>query len=315
MDILASVLSTAAVTGSVAATVRAGDSWGIVLDRVPGAAFHAITSGSAHLVMEGRAPVRLMPGDTVLLPSGAPHELLSHPGAPTRAFDHLRAEAALGDGGELVVGEPPLSTQIICASYAQDPGARLSPFNALPPVVYVPALAAPTGLRSSLSLIADELSVSGPGIRSVLDHAVNIILIQMLRAWINDAAGTERPRSWLNGLADPVTNAALTQVHEDPAHPWTITTLAQRVGVSRATLARRFESEVGQTPGDYITSWRMELAAQKLRRGDETVGVIARGVGYRSEYAFNRAFARRYGAPPGTYRRTARAALRRSEHT
>jgi AraC-like DNA-binding protein len=312
MDILASVLSTAAVTGSVAATVRAGESWGMTLDQVPGAAFHAITSGSAHLVMDGRAPLQLMAGDTVLLPSGIPHQLLSHPGAPTRAFDHLRAEAALGDGGEVVVGEPPLGTQIICASYAHDPAARLSPFNTLPPVVYVPALAAPTGLRTSLALIADELRAPGPGIRSVLDHVVNIVLIQVLRAWIDDPAAADRPPSWLSGLADPVTSAALHQLHDDPAHPWTITTLAQRVGVSRATLARRFESQVGQTPGDYITAWRMELAAQRLRHGDETVGAIARGVGYRSEYSFNRAFARFYGAPPGRYRRAAREALQGS---
>jgi len=245
----------------------------------------------------------------VLLPSGAQHELVSHPGAPTRPFDHLRAEASLGDGGELALGQPPLTTQIICASYGQDPAARVSPFAALPPVVHVPALAAPTGLRGSLALIADELRAPGPGIRSVLDHAVNIVLIQVLRAWIDDPSAADRPPSWLSGLADPVTSSALHQLHDDPAHPWTTTTLAQRVGVSRATLARRFETEVGQTPGDYITSWRMELAAQRLRHTDETVGAVARGVGYRSEYSFNRAFARFHGAPPGRYRRTARAAL------
>jgi AraC-like DNA-binding protein len=307
MDILASILSTAAVSGSVAATVTAGDNWGMDLAQVPGAAFHAITSGSAFLVVEDRSPLRLMPGDAVLLPAGTAHQILSSPGAPSRPFDHLRAEASLTDGGGLVIGDPPVTTQIICASYGQDPAARISPFSALPAVVYVPALSAPAGLRSSLSLISDELSLGGPGIRSVLDHAVNIVLVQMLRAWIDDPAAGDRPPSWLKGLSDPVTQSALTRLHEDPALPWTIETLARRVGVSRATLTRRFESEVGQTPGDYISSWRMELAARRLRQGDETVGVIARHVGYQSEYSFNRAFARRYGAPPGRYRNLARA--------
>lgn len=313
MDILASVLSTAAVTGSVAATVTAGDNWGMELAQVPGAAFHAITSGAAYLVIEDRAPLRLMQGDAVLLPSGIAHQLLSGPGAPSRPFDHLRAEAALTDGGGLVIGDPPVTTQIICASYGQDPAARVTPFSALPAVVYVPALSAPAGLRSSLSLISDELSLGGPGIRSVLDHVVNIVLVQMMRAWIDDPTTDQRPPSWLKGLSDPVTHSALTKLHEDPALPWTVETLAKRVGVSRATLARRFESEVGQTPGDYISSWRMELAARKLRQGAETVGVIARGVGYQSEYSFNRAFARHYGAPPGRYRTSARVDAQESK--
>jgi AraC-like DNA-binding protein len=96
-----------------------------------------------------------------------------------------------------------------------------------------------------------------------------------------------------------------------------VTTLAARVGVSRATLARRFEAEVGRAPGEYVSALRMDLAARRLRTTDDTVGTVARAVGYRSEYAFNRAFAREYGTPPGAYRRerrnTARPARTRSE--
>jgi AraC-like DNA-binding protein len=315
MDILSSVLSTAAVTGSVAATVKAGDHWGMELAEVPGAAFHAITSGTAYLMLEGQAPLRLTSGDAVLLPAGTAHRLLSEPTANARPFDHLRAEAALAGGGELLIGDPPASTQIICASYSQDPATRVSPFRALPPVVYVPALSAPIGLRSSLALISDELSLTGPGIRSVLDHAINIVLVQILRAWIAGPDAEARPPSWLRGLAEPTTHAALTRFHENPALPWTVTTLAQSVGVSRATLTRRFESEVGQTPADYISSWRMDLAARRLRHSDETVGAIARTVGYQSEYAFNRAFARCYGSPPGRYRSSARALPRATSST
>ena len=34
--------------------------------------------------------------------------------------------------------------------------------------------------------------------------------------------------------------------HDDPAHPWTVAGLAARVGVSRASLARRFTDLVGR---------------------------------------------------------------------
>jgi len=306
MDMLASVLSTASVRGAVAATVNAGGSWGLRMSEVPGAAFHAITSGAAYLDVDGHDPIRMMPGDVVLLPTGVEHALLASPGARAKPFDHLAAEKALDEGGTMVIGDSPASTQVVCASYGQDPAARWSPFDALPSVVYVPALSAPLGLRTSLSLITDELAVGSPGLRTVLDHVVNIVLIHVLRAWIEQSSLTAPSPSWLRGLADPTTRRALAELHRDPAFPWTISALAERVGVSRATLTRRFETEVGSSPGSYLSAWRMELAARSLRDGDDTVATIARTVGYQSEYAFNRAFARQHGLPPGRYRAASR---------
>lgn len=303
---LASVLSTASVRGAVAATVNAGGSWGLRMAEVPGAAFHAITAGVAYLEVDGPDPIRMMPGDVVLLPTGVEHALLAAPGARAQPFDHVAAEAALDEGGELVIGDSPATTQVVCASYGQDPAARWSPFEALPSVVHVPALSAPPGLRTSLSLITEELAGGSPGQRTVLDHVVNIVLIHVLRAWIEKTSHTAPSPSWLRGLADPTTRQALAELHRDPAFPWTISTLAERVGVSRATLTRRFETEIGSSPGSYISAWRMELAAHSLRAGDDTVATIARTVGYHSEYAFNRAFARRHGLPPGRYRAASR---------
>ena len=49
----------------------------------------------------------------------------------------------------------------------------------------------------------------------------------------------------------------------------------------------------------------MDLAARRLKDTTEPVEAIARGVGYTSEYAFNRAFSRHRGQPPGRYRRAA----------
>jgi AraC-like DNA-binding protein len=78
--------------------------------------------------------------------------------------------------------------------------------------------------------------------------------------------------------------------------------------VSRATLARRFPAQVGSTPAAYLTRWRMDLAAVRLRDTDDTVGAIACPLGYTCEYAFNRAFARHRRTPPGRYRTQTRPA-------
>jgi AraC-like DNA-binding protein len=101
---------------------------------------------------------------------------------------------------------------------------------------------------------------------------------------------------------------ALAVLHERPAEPWTIERLAADVHLFRATLARRFAELVGEPPLTDLTRWRMGVAARRLRETTEPVEAIARSVGYTSEYAFNRAFSRHRGQPPGRYRRLARAA-------
>jgi AraC-like DNA-binding protein len=103
----------------------------------------------------------------------------------------------------------------------------------------------------------------------------------------------------------PVVGRALAELHARPAEPWTIASLAAEVHLSRATLARRFTELVGEPPLAYLTRWRMDLAARRLKATTEPVQSIARAVGYSSEYAFNRAFTRHRGQPPGRYRRAA----------
>ena len=127
----------------------------------------------------------------------------------------------------------------------------------------------------------------------------------LLRVWLASHPVQEK-RSWLGGLSDPVISQALTKLHQDPAREWTTATLAAETAVSRATLSRRFPEVVGQTPAAYLTQWRMDLAAQRLRDTDNDLETIACSVGYTSVYAFSRAFSRTRGEPPGRYRVTSR---------
>jgi AraC-like DNA-binding protein len=115
------------------------------------------------------------------------------------------------------------------------------------------------------------------------------------------------PASWLTALRDPLVSEALAALHGDVAREWTLADLAAQLAVSRATLARRFSALVGQAPLAYLTSWRMELAAFRLRSTSDPIGPVARSVGYSSEYAFNRAFTRVRGMPPGRFRVLAQA--------
>lgn len=308
MDALAAVLAVAGVRGTIAATVNAAEPWGLALDAVPGAAFHAITDGTAWLCVQGNPGIRLMPGDILLLPAGTAHVLASSPDAHTQPFDHLAAEQALAAGGELTVGTGTIQTRILCASYHQDPAVTLPLLTLLPDVLHIPASRANPGLDATLRLLAHELGQPQPGAAAVLNRLVDILLVQILRIWLTTSAPRTGPASWLSALTDPVAGTALATLHAQPGRAWTVGSLAADIGVSSATLARRFTAKVGESPAAYLTRWRMDLAAQRLRDTDDTVGTIARTLGYTSEYAFNRAFTRHRRTPPGRYRSQTRPA-------
>ena len=163
-----------------------------------------------------------------------------------------------------------------------------------------------------MRLLAAELSQPQPGSATVLNHIIDILFVQLIRAWIATAPLTAG-KSWLRGLADPITGRAIAALHADPGRSWTIGELAAYVGVSRATLARRFTSHVGETPASYLTRWRMDLAARRLRDTTDPISVIAASIGYTSEYAFGRAFSRARHTPPGRYR-TQAASQRSRRH-
>jgi AraC family transcriptional regulator, alkane utilization regulator len=54
----------------------------------------------------------------------------------------------------------------------------------------------------------------------------------------------------------------------------------------------------------YMTNWRMQLAANHLLSGMDSIAAIANRVGYESEAAFSRAFKKSVGAPPSQWRRS-----------
>jgi AraC-like DNA-binding protein len=306
VDALASVLAVAGVRGAVAATLVAAEPWGVSLNSIPGAAFHAVVEGTAWLGVPRRPGTRLMPGDVVLVPTGIAHVLASAPDASTAPLDHLAAEAALAAGRDLHVGTGIPQTRILCASYHQDPAITLPLLALLPEVLHLSSSRAGDGLDTTLRLLGHELSSPQPGATAMLNRIVDILLIHVLRSWLDSGAAGARSPSWLGALTDPVVGPALAALHREPGRHWSLDLLAADTGVSRSTLARRFVARVGETPAAYLTRWRMDLAAQRLRDTDDTVGVIGRSLGYTSEYAFNRAFTRARRSPPGRFRTCSR---------
>jgi AraC-like DNA-binding protein len=304
VDVLGDVLALARVDASLMAIFDAGAPWAIELPARQGAAFHAVVAGTCWLAIEGAPPRHLAPGDLVLMPAGAQHQLASDPDLPARRFDENLKRSLIRPDGELVVDGPGARTRILCAGYTYDTGVAHPILSLLPPVLHVATTQPEHGpwLRTVLDLLAHETrSGAATGSETAAVRLLDLLLIHVIRAWLDTDADT-MDASWLRGLRDPVAARTLAALHERPGHTWTLETLAATVNVSRATLARRFTHHVGEPPLTYLTRWRLALAARKLRDTTLPVAAIAHTVGYTSEYAFNRAFTRAHGHPPGRYR-------------
>jgi AraC-like DNA-binding protein len=307
MDVLADVLNAARLGATALNELHAHAPWGIRLPEAPLAAFHAVLEGECVVVVNGGEPVRLVAGDVTLLPTGAGHVLASSASVPAKSVVCLSELHPVEPGIVHVPGPGPL-THLMCAGVAYQHDGAHPALSLLPKVVHLTSqdTAAARGLDATLAMLAGELVDDQPGVQTVVDRMVDVVFVQILRAWIAREDGAQS--AWLRALRDPIVAGALARIHDEPAHPWSVAELADAVGMSRAAFARRFAELVGEPPLTYVTRWRIDLAARRLRTLDQPVSAVARGVGYTSEYAFSRAFSRARGISPARYRIAAREA-------
>ncbi|RSS78333.1 AraC family transcriptional regulator [Streptomyces sp. WAC06614] len=337
MDVVSDAISAVRIGQPSSNRVRISGRWCARFAPYDGAGFHVVLEGSCWLLPDGGAPVTLRAGDAVLLPHGTGHVLADSPadaatvaravpfetwsrGAGAEQGDggagpDGSGSAGPGDGGAGPdragppdgAGARPDTAVLLCGKYRLD-RSHVHPLMAeLPTVVHLPhRVGGHPELRSAIDLLGRELDARRPGSGLAVPSLLDLLLVYMVRAWLDEDAAGE----WSAALGDPVAAAALRAVHADPAAAWTIDRLAAEAGVSRATLARRFAALVGRPPMAYLTWWRLTFAASLLRDTEEPLSAIARRAGYGSPYAFSHAFAREFGSTPGRYRDRSRAAVR-----
>ena len=139
MDPLADVLDLSRVRGALVASVRAHAPWGLELPQSTGASFHAVTSGTAWLRVDGEEPRQLMPGDLLLLPAGIVHRLSSEARGRCRPFDRSTKEELMTPEGQLDLPGHGSVTRFVCAGYEYDLDVAQPLMSLLPRILHVPA--------------------------------------------------------------------------------------------------------------------------------------------------------------------------------
>ncbi|BCP54235.1 cupin [Kaistia sp. 32K] len=322
-DVLSDVLSAVHLTGAVFFDVSARSPWvaeappmqKIARDVAPGSQhtieYHVVTRGSCWISIVDRGdfePVELCEGDIAVMPHGDPHALSSGPGMRAEpewsVFNRPRDDNLLpfrlnsGSDG-------PADTRLVCGFFSCD--AR--PFNPL--LASLPrfmrlgrATNTPEGLLDQfIRLATAEAGNKRAGSQSILNRLSELMFVEVIRQHMDQLATDNT--GWLAGLRDPLVGRALARLHAEPARGWTLEDLAAEAGASRSALAERFTQLVGYPPIQYLTQWRMQIAARRLAERGTKVAAVAREVGYDSEAAFSRAFKKFVGQSPSEWRSAA----------
>ena len=267
-----------------------------------------------HFVLEGRCRMRLEaggeaqefgPGDMALVPHDDTHILGSDLQlAPLDATGMVKKPPP-GELIELRHGGGGSTTRFVCGYLVCDRRMSRHLFNALPRMLRIPLGDTPGAewIAELLRAGVKQTAASGPGSATVLAKLSELLVVEALRRYA--ASLPEGQGGWLAAVRDPQLGRALALMHGEPGRAWTVDDLARESALSRSALGERFAGLVGEPPMQYLTRWRLSLAAQSLRAGTEPIARIAEQVGYDSQAAFNRAFKREFGAPPAQWRRAA----------
>lgn len=317
-DPLSDVLRMVKLTGAVFHLVDASFPWGveippahayasIILPRAQHiVSYHIILKGSGWAVIPGIASTWFEAGDILVLAHGEPYSLLS---TPDQAPEYDR-DATIAFFREWTAGRLPFVTreggggaggaEYVCGFL----GCDMQPFNpvlsALPPLLRVKRSARDDLLGRLLDLTLAEARLPRAGGEAVRLRLSELIFVEVVRHCIEALPVHET--GWLSGLRDPPIGRALSVLHERPAEAWTLNELAKEAGMSRSAFAARFAHLVGYPPMQYLTLWRMQIAARLLTDRPTKVATVGREVGYASEAAFSRAFKKTIGVSPALWR-------------
>ncbi|MET9284991.1 AraC family transcriptional regulator [Nocardia beijingensis] len=301
MDVLSDVLAAMRAGQPYAGRSTCRAPWGVRFPAGDAACCHVVLQGGCSLIPATGSPKALGVGDILFTGPRHAHTLVDQPGSPAIEF---RPEKTSGYSVvELDIPGPGATTEMLCVCYTFDLVRQHPLLRTLPPEIHLPArVGNHNALRATVDMLGTELHQPRSGTDAILPALIDMLLLHVLRAWLDENAG-HTDTGWAAALTDPAVATALHHIHRQPENPWTVEELATQAGVSRATFAKRFTTAVGQPPLTYLTWWRMTTAARLLHRTDAPIHTIAHRCGYGSEYSFSKAFKREFGLPPNQYRR------------
>ena len=311
LDPLSDVLRAVRLNGAYFYYVEAGGPWSVFAaaarDLVPRVlpeaehliSYHILLSGTCWGGLEGNQ-VKMEAGDVIVFPQGDSHLMSSDEGYLDGSGKKVEPSDRFPNTVQIGPEKLARDTNLVCGFL----GCDARPFNpllaSLPQRIHIKGLALGWLSQFPRQVVA-ESRAGRVGSDTMLTRMAELMFIEVIRRYFEQLPPQQA--GWLAGLRDTVVGPALSHLHRQPTHPWTLAELARTIASSRSVLVERFSQLVGVPPMLYLTRWRLQLAAEQLARGSSKVAAVGAQVGYESEAAFSRAFKRETGLSPAAWRR------------
>jgi AraC-like DNA-binding protein len=306
MDALSEILKSLTMRHASVGTLTLSDPWGFSIpDFGAPAAYGVASGGPCWIRVPDREAVCLSVGDMVLI--RGKHQLLSSPVAPTEDFGVAWAargfpafEPSLEPAAPLHFkwggGGPESRLLGLAFGLSGGPGSPL--LMALPPYIVLRRGEGFPWIGPAIEFLTSSESESA-GYAATARLLAELTFVSIVRSHL--VGQSRNIRGWLRGLTDERIGRALQAMHRSPGDDWTVASLARSVGMSRTAFAQLFAELVEVTPIEYLTRWRMHLAAQRLSGAETNLTQLAFELGYSSDAAFRDAFKRQYGVAPSRF--------------
>jgi AraC-like DNA-binding protein len=299
LDPLSDVLSLLKLRSYVSGGFDAGGDWAVQFGPHDGIKFHAVVSGECWVSVEGTPePVKIRAGECFLLARGRAFRLASD-----MAVEPISIHALLPPvyDGRIITYQQGGEFLSIGGYFTLAPGHADILLTMLPPLIHIREAQDRATFRWCVERMRQELCDPQPGGFIVAQQLATMVLVQALRLHLSDRQNDGI--GWLFALGNKGMRAAINSMHEFPGRRWTLQTMAEQAAMSRTTFALKFKETVGLSPMDYLTRWRMMLAADRLTNSRDPISKIGLGLGYESEKSFSTAFKRVMNCPPRQYGR------------
>lgn len=263
-------------------------------------AYHLVTEGRCFVSLPGHAPLIAEAGDAVILPRNDAHVMSSDFGLPPMPAEESVIPGEEGSVACCRLGGGGALTRIYCGFLATSEESN-PVFEALPPLLKISINECESydWIESSMRYAIQEIVQGRLASSTTMSRLAELLLVEALRKYMSSGEADYR---WLAGFRDRQVGRALSRLHQDIAHDWTVDVLAREAGMSRTAFSNRFSELTGLSPMRYVADWRMRAAQTHLKDGGHTVAAVAAKVGYESEEAFSRAFKKNFGTAPATWR-------------
>ena len=296
-DVLGDILETLRFRGSLFFRSDLAAPWGMSLSESGIPRFHIVMSGECFVGSDDHDAVKAEGADIIMLPNGTSHWIADKPGRK------LVPSAKAGEACEL--GSPlfqdgEITNRLMCGLVNFDQGASHPILDALPEMMHFSMLESSGPIWSVVKLIDAEMQANQGRFSRITDRLTEVLFLQLLNHYVEEYESTT---GFLAALRDRRVYRALSLIHQEPEFNWTLASLGDRVGMSRATLVRRFQEIIGVPPMAYIADWRIMKAHSLVKYSATPFEEIANVTGFASARTLSRAFQRHFGCTPNELRR------------